>query len=85
MRLVRDVSNGIGCALTPSGPKLVHYSEDPLRVFKAQNVRRTNNLRGNDLYSFIDKGTSSNEKVMHCDSFSDRLLNERIAPGHKNH
>jgi hypothetical protein len=69
VRLVRDVSNGIGCALIPSGPKLVHYSEEPLRVFKAQNVRRTNNLMVNDLYSFIDKGTPSNEKAMDCDSF----------------
>jgi hypothetical protein len=59
---------------------LFEYSEySKLSMFDAQIIS------SNDLYSFIDKGIPSNEKAMDCDSFSDRLLDERIAPGHKNH
>jgi len=57
---------------------LFEYSK--LKIFVSHNY-----LMVNDLYSFIDKGTPSNEKAMDCDSFSDRLLDERIAPGHKSH
>jgi hypothetical protein len=44
-----------------------------------------NYLRVNDLYSFIDNGTPSNEKVMDCDFFSGRVLDERIVLSHKSH
>jgi hypothetical protein len=57
---------------------LFEYSK--LRVFDAQNY-----LRVNDLYSSIDKGIPSNDDVLDYDFSSDRLLDERIAPGHKNH
>ena len=67
--------------LDPSWPKWVHYKvSKPLRYFKFECFRSQNSLSVNDLYSFIDKGTPSNEKAMDCDSFG-QSPEERIAPG----